>query len=103
MLKERFPEKEGCEKDWKAPIKEALLKEEDVVELKIVKDYVLMKGKLYHKMLRGILSRCVGHKEAQRKLEKMHSITCGFCREVSLYHRLQRVSFYWPNINKEAD
>ena len=37
---------EGCKKDWRAPIREALLKEEDVVELKTVKDYVLMKGEL---------------------------------------------------------
>ena len=103
MLKERFLEKEGCEKDWRAPIKEALLKEEDVAELKTVKDYVLMKGELYHRMLKGILSRCVGHEETQRKLEKVHSKTCGICKKVSLYHRLQRVSFYWPDINKEAD
>ena len=33
--------------DWRAPIKEALLKEEDVAELKTAKDYVLMKGELY--------------------------------------------------------
>ena len=50
--------------DWRAPIREALLMEEYVVELKIVKDYVLMKGQLYCQMLGGILSRCVGHKEA---------------------------------------
>ena len=46
VLKERFLEMEGCKKDWRAPIREALLKEEDVVELKTVKDYVLMKGEL---------------------------------------------------------
>ena len=62
-----------------------------------------MKGELYHRMLKGILSRCVGHEETQRKLEKVHSKTCGICKKVSLYHRLQRVSFYWPDINKEAD
>lgn len=42
-LKERFPEKEACEKDLRAPIKEALLKDEDAAKLKVIKDYVLMK------------------------------------------------------------
>ena len=74
-----------------------------MAELKTVKDYILMKGKLYHRMPRGILSRCVGHEEAQRKLEKVHNRTCGFCKEVSLYQRLQRVGFYWPNMSKDAD
>lgn len=94
MLKEKFPEKEECEEDWRAPIKETLLREEDVAELKTVKDYVLMKEELYRKMLRVILSRCVGYKEAQRKLEKVHSKMCGFYKEVSLYRRLQRAGFY---------
>lgn len=65
------------------------MKEEDVVELKTIKDYVL--------------SRCLGHKEAQRKLEELHSGTCGFYKEVSLYIRLQRVGFYCPTMNREAN
>lgn len=61
------------------------MKEEDVEELKTIKDYVLMNGELYRKMPSRILFRCVGHKEAQRKLEEVHSRTCGVCKEVSLY------------------
>jgi len=87
MLKERFQE-ESCEEDWRIPIKEALMKEEDMAELKALKDYALVKGELYCKMPGGILSRCVGQGEAQRKLREVHDRTCGFCREVSLYHRL---------------
>ena len=45
--KKGFRGSKGCEEDWRAPIKEALLKEEDVAELKTLKDYVLMKGELY--------------------------------------------------------
>ena len=60
----RFQEKQGCEEDWKVPIKEAMLKEGDVAELKVLKDYVLMKGEMYHRMPGGILSRCMGHEEA---------------------------------------
>lgn len=102
ILKDKFPEREICEKDWRAPIRESLLKDKDVVELKAVKDYILMKGELYRKMPGGILLRCVGPKEAQRKLEEVHNRTCGFCKEVSL-SKLQRVGFYWPNMNREAN
>ena len=40
------------------------MKKEDVVELKTMKDYILMKGELYRRMLGGILSRCMGHEKA---------------------------------------
>jgi len=85
ILQERFQEKQRCEEAWTIPIREALLKEEDVAELKTLKDFILMKGELYHKMSGGILSRCIGHGKAQRKLKEVHSRTCGFCSEISLY------------------
>ena len=87
MLKERFQE-ERCEEDWRIPIKKALMKDEDMAELKALKDYALVKGELYHRMPGGILSRCVWQEEAQRKLKEVHDKTCRFCGEVSLYHRL---------------
>ena len=40
------------------------MKEEDVAELKALKDYTLVRGELYRKMLGGVLSRCVGRGEA---------------------------------------
>lgn len=69
------------------------MKKGDVAELKTIKDYVLMKGELYHKMPRKILSKCVRHKEVQRKIEEVHSKICGF-HEVSLYQRLQKASYH---------
>jgi len=42
MLKERFQE-ERCKEDWRIPIKEALMKEEDMAELEALKDYALVK------------------------------------------------------------
>ena len=63
MLKERFQE-EQCEGDWRIPIKEALMKEEDTVGLKVLKDYALVRGELYRRIPGGILSRCVGQGEA---------------------------------------
>nr|XP_023922372.1 uncharacterized protein LOC112033834 [Quercus suber] len=58
-LKERFQEKQD-EKDWRFPIREALMKDEDAAELKVLKDYALVKGELYCRMPGGVLSRCVG-------------------------------------------
>ena len=45
MLKERFQEKQ-CEGDWRIPIREALMEEEDTAELKMLKDYALVRGEL---------------------------------------------------------
>ena len=102
MLKERFRE-EHCEEDLRIHIKEALMEEEDMTELKALKDYALVKGGLYRRMLGGVLSRCVGREEAQRKLKEVHNRTCGSCGEVNLYCRLQRAGFYWPSMGKDAD
>ena len=89
--------------DWQIPIREALMKGEGAAELKVLKDYALMRGKLYRRMLGGFLSRCVGQDEAQKKLKEVYDKTCGSCGKVSLYRRLQRVGFYWPNMSKDAD
>ena len=102
MLKENF-QKEQCEGDWWIPVKEALMKEEDTAGLKVLKDYALVKGELYRRMPDEILSKCVGQEEAQRKLKEVHDKACGSCEEVNLYCRLQRVSFYWPNMGKDTD
>ena len=85
------------------PIKEALMKEGDMAELKALKDYALVKGELYYRMSGGILSRCVGQKEAQRKLKEVHERTCGFYGEVNLYRKFQRAGFYWPSMGKDTD
>ena len=102
VLKKKFQEEQG-EGDWRIPIKETLVKGDDAAELKVLKDYALVKEELYRRMPGGILSRCVGLEEAQRKLKEIHDKTCGSCEEVSLYRRLQRAGFYWPSMGKDAD
>ena len=87
MLKERFQEKQ-CEGNWRIPIKEALAEEEDIAELKMLKDYTLVRRELYLRMPGEVLSKCVGQEEAQRKLKKVHDKTCRSSGEVNLYHRL---------------
>ena len=47
------------------------MKEEDAVELKVLKDYALVKGELYRRMPGEVLSRCVGQEETQRKLKQV--------------------------------
>ena len=79
------------------------MKGNNAAELKILKDYAILKEELYHKMPGVILSRCMGQEEAQRKLKEIRDKTCGSCEEVSLYHRLQRAGFYWPSIGKDED
>ena len=59
VLKEKFWEEQG-KGDWRIPIKETLVKGDDAAELKILKDYALVKEELYRRMLDGVLSRCVG-------------------------------------------
>ena len=102
MLKEKFRKEQG-EGDWRIPIKETLVKRDDTAELKILKDYALVKEELYRRMLGGILFQCVGQEEAQRKLKEIHDKTCGSCGEVSLYRRLQRAGFYWPSMGKDTN
>ena len=102
VLKEKFQEEQG-ERDWRIPIKEILIKGDDAAELKMLKDYALVKEELYRKMPGGVLSRCVRREKAQRKLEEVHTKTCRSCGEVSLYRRLQRAGFYRPSMGKDAD
>ena len=40
------------------------MKEESIERLKSTKDYTQMKGELCHRIPRGIMVRCVEHKEA---------------------------------------
>ena len=68
------------------------MNEEDAAELKVLKDYALVRGELYRRMLGGVLSRCLGQEES-----------CGSWGEVKLYRRLQRASFYWPNMGKDTN
>ena len=87
VLKERFLE-ERCEGDWRIPIREALMKGEGAAELKVLKDYALMRGELYCRMPSGVFSKCVGQDKAQKKLKEVHDKTCRSYGEVSLYRRL---------------
>ena len=70
--------------------------------IKELKDYTLIEGELYKRLPGGILSRCINEKEGKLRLEELHNQVCGDAEKISLYKRMQRIGYYWPNMNKEA-
>ena len=40
------------------------MKEEGAAELKVLKDYALLRGELYRRMLGGVLSKCIRQEKA---------------------------------------
>ena len=36
------------------------------------------------------------------RLEELHAQAYGIVEKISLYRRMQRMGYYWPNMNKEA-
>jgi hypothetical protein len=63
---------------------------------------VLMVGDLYRRLPGGVLARYVNLQEAAKKLTEVHEKSCEFRDGVSLYRRLQRLGYFWPNMSKEA-
>ncbi|CAL9019486.1 unnamed protein product [Prunus brigantina] len=85
--------------DWRKPVKEKIGKGSDIKELK---DYAIIFGELYRRLPGGILTRCIGTIEAQVKLQEVHEVTCNLEPIISLYRRLQRKGYYWPEMRKQA-
>ena len=102
LLKEEFEEQHLDAEDWRTPIKAKLMSPKGVADLKTFKDYVLIAGDLYRRLPGGVLARCVSLQEAAKKLTEVHERSCEFSDGVSLYHRLQRLGYFWPNMSKEA-
>jgi ribonuclease HI len=102
LLREEFKEQHLDTEDWRTPIKAKLMSPEGVADLKTLKDYVLIAGDLYRKLPGGVLARCVSLRKAARKLTEVHEKSCEFSDGVSLYRRLQRLGYFWPNMSKEA-
>ena len=70
--------------------------------IKELKKYTLIEWELYRRLTGGILSRCINEKEGKLRLEKLHAQVYGIAEKISLYRRMQRMGYYWPNMNKEA-
>ena len=48
------------------------------------------------------MSKCINEKEGKLRLEKLHAQVCGIMEKISLYRRMQRMGYYWPNMNKKV-
>ena len=86
--------------DWRSFIKKALLSPNEKDHLKILKDYALMAGESYKKLPGGVLARCLSLGESTKRLKEVHEKSCGPSGSVSLYRRLQRLGYYWPEMGK---
>ena len=62
--------------------------------IKKLRDYTLIKGELYMRLPKGILSQCINEKEGKLRLEELHSQTCGVTEKISLYRRMQHMGYY---------
>ena len=86
--------------DWRSFIKKTLLSPNEKDHLKILKDYALMAGESYKKLPGGVLARCLSPGESTKRLKEVHEKSCGPSGSVSLYRRLQRLGYYWPEMGK---
>ena len=101
ILKKMFPE-EPEQQDWRSGVKEKIKEAGHGGSIKELRDYILIEGGLYRRLPGGIQSRCINEKEGKQRLEELHSQVCGIVEKINLYRRMQRMGYYWPNMNKEA-
>ena len=73
-----------------------------VADLREIKDYTLISGDLYRRLLGGVLTQCISMEEAKKKLLEVHEKTCGEGRATGLYRRLQWLGYFWPNMSTKA-
>ena len=102
LLKKEFEELSPNQKDWRAQIKAKLMSPTVVVLLREINDYTLISGDLYRRLSGGVLAWCISMEEAKKKLLEVHEKTCGEGGAISLYRRLQRLGYFWPNISAKA-
>ena len=68
LLKEEYEEQNRGQEDWRTLLKSKLMSPEVMVDLKVLKDFVLISRDLYRRLPGGILARCVSLQEGTRKL-----------------------------------
>ena len=73
--------------DWRSEVKEKMKEAGPGGSIKELKEYALIEGELYRRLLGRILSRCINEKEGKLRLEKLHTQVCGIMEKISLYRR----------------
>ena len=102
LLREEFEELFLDEEDLRVPLRAKLMTPVVVADFKEIKDYTLISGELYRRLPGGVLTHCISIQEAKRKLIEVHEKICEDGGGISLYRRLQRLGYYWPNMSREA-
>jgi hypothetical protein len=102
-LRKEFEELSPDQEDWRVPIKAKLMSPVVAADLREIKDYTLISGDLYRRLPGGVLARCISIEEAKERLPEVHEKTCGDGGAISLYRRLQRLGYFWPNMSAEAE
>ena len=101
----------GFESNWTTTIasylKDGILldKKEAARKLKVrAVRFVLIKDVLYKRSFSCLYLRCLGNEEADYVMREVHE---GICRNHSgsrsLVHKLVRVGYYWPTMQKDAE
>ncbi|KAJ1387521.1 Ribonuclease H-like superfamily [Sesbania bispinosa] len=85
--------------DWRKPIMEQF---REKIFNKAIRDYQVLKGKLYRKSPEGLLIKCVTASEESSKLNCLHQTMCGQGGP-SLYRRMQRIGVFWPTMKVHCD
>ncbi|XP_026458952.1 uncharacterized protein LOC113359554 [Papaver somniferum] len=90
--------------DWRNSIIQELSSSlsQGKVSLKTLRSLFILHGMLYHQNPDSSLSRCLGDDEAQLQLNRVHDEICGQMLVVTLYRRLQRLGYYWPEMETQS-
>ena len=100
----------GSENNWTTPLvsylKNGVLPDEKEAARKLkvqVVRFVLMKDILYKRGFSHPYLRCLGPEEADYIMREVHKGICGnHLGSQSLVHKLVRMGYYWPTMQKDA-
>ncbi|XP_026450790.1 uncharacterized protein LOC113350899 [Papaver somniferum] len=89
---------------WRTPIIQELSSSlsQGKDSLKTLQSFFMLHGMLYHRNPDDSLSRCLGDEEAQLQLNRVHDEICGQTLVVTLYRRLRRLGYYWPEMETQS-
>ena len=102
LLKKEFEELPLNQEDWQTPIKAKFMSSAVMEDLKEIKDYTLISRDLYRRLPGGVFARWISMQEVRKKLLEINEKTCEDGGTISLYHRLQWLGYFWPNMSAEA-
>lgn len=98
---ELIPEVLTENEDRRTSIIQKLAQPSSSVITRELKDFVLKNGKLYYRGSGGVLARAISKAEAKTELEHVYDLCCRD-NDISLYRRLQKRGYYWPNMEQDA-